>query len=117
MTAPDPTASMSPEELIAVIERGIDEDERAARAWLPFGTPDEAARNHVARYNPGRVLADVAAKREIVRRYRLLRGYPERSYDAETLTEEERTRRAGYLHALEVVLADIARPYLTQETP
>jgi hypothetical protein len=55
--------------LVAFLKARLDEDEAAAKAWLPFGNPDAAARDHVARYDPGRVLAEVDAKREVIRLY------------------------------------------------
>lgn len=54
-------------------ERQLDEDERAALAWMPFGNPTDADRDHIARRDPARVLAevergrrDIAAKRRIL---------------------------------------------------
>jgi hypothetical protein len=44
----------------------LDEDEAAAKAWLPFGNPDAAAREHIARHDPARVLREVEAKRAII---------------------------------------------------
>lgn len=55
------------DELIAFLRARLAEDEKAAHAWLPFGNPDAADREHIARHDPARVLADVAAKRAIVR--------------------------------------------------
>jgi hypothetical protein len=54
------------DDLIAFLQARLDEDERSAHAWLPFGNPDAAARDHIARHDPGRVLAEVAAKRAIL---------------------------------------------------
>lgn len=54
------------DELIAFLEARLAEDEAAANAWLPLGNPTEAQRDHIARHDPARVLADVAAKRKIV---------------------------------------------------
>lgn len=98
---------MSPDELIAVIERGLTSDEAAARAWLPFGNPDETARNHIARHDPSRVLADVESKREILAEYKSLTE----DYDETSATERAyMTSIVGFLRAL-------ARPYLDQESP
>jgi|HubBroStandDraft_4_1064222.scaffolds.fasta_scaffold586039_2 hypothetical protein len=44
----------------------LDEDEAAAKAWLPFGNPDAAQREHIARHDPARVLREVDAKRKIL---------------------------------------------------
>lgn len=55
------------DELIPFLRARLDEDERAANAWLPLGNPTAAQRDHIARHDPARVLADVAAKREILR--------------------------------------------------
>lgn len=84
MSAPDPTASMSPDELIAVIERGLDDDEQTAcgagnRRWLVednmislwpereddgfMSWPTRADARHAYRHDPSRVLADVESKR------------------------------------------------------
>jgi hypothetical protein len=54
------------DDLIAFLQARLDEDEHAANAWLPLGNPTAAERNHIARHDPARVLADVAAKRAIV---------------------------------------------------
>jgi hypothetical protein len=53
-------------DLVKFLRARLDEDEAAAKAWLPFGNPDAAARAHVARLDPGRVLAEVEAKRRII---------------------------------------------------
>ena len=57
------------DELIEFLRARLDEDERAAKAWLPFGNPDAAARAHVARHDPARVLAEVEAKRKVIHMY------------------------------------------------
>jgi hypothetical protein len=44
----------------------LDEDEAAAKAWLPFGNPDATNREHAARHDPARVLREVEAKRQIL---------------------------------------------------
>jgi Family of unknown function (DUF6221) len=54
---------------VARLKAGLDKDEAAAKAWLPFGNPDAAAREHIARQDPGRVLRRVAADRKILARY------------------------------------------------
>lgn len=52
--------------LVEFLRARLDEDEAAAKAWLPFGNPDDAARAHIARHDPARVLAEVEAKRRII---------------------------------------------------
>jgi hypothetical protein len=47
----------------------LDEDGAAAKAWLPLGNPDAAQREHIACVDPGRVLREVEAKREILAAY------------------------------------------------
>lgn len=54
-------------DLVEFLRQRLDEDERAAKAWLPIGNPDAAAREHIARHDPARVLRDVEAKRAILR--------------------------------------------------
>lgn len=54
------------DDLITWLRAQLDEDERAARAWMPFGTPTAADREHIARHDPARVLAEVDAKRRIL---------------------------------------------------
>jgi hypothetical protein len=62
---------------------------------------------HIARHDPARVLAEVAAKRAIVDRYEVLLAYAARPYD----DHPDPSRRAGYLHALVVVMEGLAQPY------
>lgn len=57
---------MTEVDLITWLRARLDDDERAAHAWLPFGNPAEADRDHIARQDPGRALAEVDAKRRIV---------------------------------------------------
>jgi hypothetical protein len=54
------------DDLIAFLNARLDEDEAAAKAWLPFGNPDAAAREHIARHDPARVLREVQAMRAIL---------------------------------------------------
>lgn len=54
------------DELVTWLRAQLDDDERAARAWLPFGNPTDADRDHFARHDPLRVLAEVDAKRRII---------------------------------------------------
>jgi hypothetical protein len=58
-------------DLVAFLNARLDEDDAAAKAWLPFGNPDAVAREHIARHDPGRVLREVAAKRAIVGLHRI----------------------------------------------
>jgi hypothetical protein len=53
-------------DISSFIAARLDEDEATAHAWLPFGNPDAAAREHIARQDPARVLRGVAAKRAII---------------------------------------------------
>lgn len=103
MTTPDPTASMSPEELIAVIERGLMADEQAARAADADDWTDEYSEfhnrggdtfPHVLRHSPARVLADVESKRAILAQY---------------------DPRFGNEFVWHPMLAALARPYLDEE--
>ena len=55
--------------LVEFLRARLDEDEAAAKAWLPFGNPDAAARVHIARLDPGRVLREVEAKRRLIADY------------------------------------------------
>lgn len=104
---------MSPDELIAVIERGLKADEEAAESthrdgcrWIVFTHyyPCDCG-------TPSRVLADVESKREVIRLY----------WDtlATIETFEHRGLAAkGYEVAAESylnVLWALARPYLGQE--
>jgi hypothetical protein len=54
------------DDLIAFLNARLDEDEAAAKAWLPFGNPDAAQREHVARRDPARVLRQVKGGRLIL---------------------------------------------------
>ena len=97
---------MSPEELIAVIERGLDADEQKARACAGDGrwTAEDIAtigpnlgvepREHMARHDPSRVLADVESKRAILAQY---------------------DPRFGNEFVWHPILAALARPYLDRE--
>ena len=62
--------------LAAFLTARIDEDEAAAKAWLPFGNPDAPAREHIARYDPGRVLREVEANRRILAEFQAQDGDP-----------------------------------------
>jgi hypothetical protein len=68
---------------------------------------EQADRDHIARHDPARVLAEVAAKRAILDRYEALLAYAARPYD----DHPDPSRRAGYLHALQVVIEGLAQPY------
>lgn len=61
--------------LLEFLRARLDEDEAAANAWLtPFSNPDTAARDHIARHDPARVLAEVGAKRRIMKLHDILGG-------------------------------------------
>ena len=60
------------EGLIAFLNARLDEDEAAAKAWLPLGNPTAMQREHIARQDPGRVLREVEAKRVILGRHKPL---------------------------------------------
>ena len=60
--------------LVEFLKARLNEDEQAAKAWLPFGNPDAAAREHIARHDPARVLAEVEAKRRILDEYEQATG-------------------------------------------
>lgn len=122
MSTTERAADMTPEELIAAIQAGLDADEQAAREagnrrWLVedntislwpedecdgFMTwPTRADARHAARWEPQRVLAEVEAKREI-----LAEHYPVDPCDAHDAAF--RTVACGTLIAL-------ARPFLDRE--
>jgi hypothetical protein len=69
------------DDLVAFISRCVDEDERVALAcrdeefWGPGEDVPVPARRHIARHDPARVLAEVAAKREILRDYEEMFGF------------------------------------------
>lgn len=158
MTTPDPLASMTPEELIAVVTRGLNADEATAHAaaretptdtgvhphhWRyeqlrdgPAGEPggyvldiardsivdvgfmdDDVLRpaeaEHIARHDPGRVLADVESKRAILAEHTPARGV------CRTCTEPmyDPARPLDPVPAPCLTLRSLARPYLDQETP
>jgi uncharacterized protein DUF6221 len=53
------------DDLTAFVTARLDEDEAAAKAWLPFGNPDAAQRDHIARHDPARALREVASLRAL----------------------------------------------------
>ncbi len=59
----------SPSEIVEFLKARLDEDEAAAKAWLLFGNPDATQREHTARHDPARVLAEVEAKRRRLARH------------------------------------------------
>lgn len=63
------------DDLVTWLRAQLAEDERAARAWLPFGNPTDADRDHIARHDPVRMLADVDAKRRILDLHAPVNGY------------------------------------------
>lgn len=56
-------------DLVEFLRARLDEDEKAAKAWLPFGNSDAADRDHIARHDPARVLREVDAKRRLIQLY------------------------------------------------
>ena len=60
-------------ELVEFLRQRLADDEAAAKAWLPFGNPDAAAREHIARHDPGRMLRDVEGGRRLVEQYEAMR--------------------------------------------
>lgn len=75
MSADERAEAMSPDELIAIIKRGLDEDERIAEAAAGRGGPhwpnsDSEPRSpqleHARRHDPARILAEVQSKRELL---------------------------------------------------
>lgn len=124
MSAGERAASMSPEELIAVVTRGLDADEETAREagnrrWLVednmislwpedehdgfMSWPTRADARHAYRHDPSRVLADVESKRAI-----LAEHYPVDPCDAHD---------AAFRTVACPTLIALARPYLDQDTP
>jgi hypothetical protein len=57
---------MTAMDVVEFLRARLDEDEAAAKAWLPFGNPNAEQRQHVASHDPARVLADVESKRGVV---------------------------------------------------
>jgi hypothetical protein len=109
-------------ELVAFVTARLDEDEAVATAAgrMPWDTAvggaifvatalaryvasveREADRQHIARHDPARVLADIAAKRRLVR-------------SAQILLEDEGTGPSAYCLALEILDA-VARPHADHE--
>lgn len=86
---------MSPEELIAVIERGMEADERDASDIHDLSVDRYMGGDCICDY-PSRVLADVESKREILAQY---------------------DPRFGNDFVWHPILAALARPYLDREAP
>jgi hypothetical protein len=71
----------------------LDEDQAAAEAWsTPFSNPTAEQREHIARHDPARVLAEVDAKRRII-------------VECESLIDDPAVR------AMETALCLLALPY------
>lgn len=62
------------DDLVAFLRARLDEDERAAKLWLPFGNPHPEYTEHIARHDPARVLREVEAKRRIIDEHREISG-------------------------------------------
>ena len=131
--ATDTLESMTPDELVAVITAGLDADEQAAREagrrrarratrrWLVedntislwpedehdgfMAWPTRADARHAYRHDPSRVLADVAAKREIIAEYRSVSNDFDESNDVDR----------AYMTSMTFTLRMLARPYLALE--
>jgi hypothetical protein len=117
---------MTQDELIAVIEQGLEADERAARAASPnpWKDPDELDgaeallftredAYHIYRHDPARVLADVQAKREVVRLCRDTLDMIEMLNGNGIEAKAHEVAAESYLN----VIREFARPYLEQDTP
>ncbi|MFC9973568.1 DUF6221 family protein [Spirillospora sp. NPDC127200] len=63
---------------------------------------------HIAANNPPAVLTDLTAKRIILARYLELQQRHAQMADREPADGYTRATRAGYIHALEIVLRDLA---------
>lgn len=137
MSATESLASMTPDELIAVITAGLDADEQAAlnaprgpwryererftvtnggypiASWrhtssLADGSPLlDRTGEHMERFDPSRVLADVESKRKIVAGCKATLDYAEGMSDLD---------HYGALGLAEETLVALARPYLDQDT-
>jgi hypothetical protein len=98
------------DDLIAFVAARLNEDEAAAKAWLPLGNPTTMQREHIARHDPGRVLREVAAMRAIVDGCEEAALHP---YDLpEGVTDgrddSERSRDEAVLEAMEAVAGALA---------
>jgi hypothetical protein len=93
-------------DLVEFLTARLDEDEAAARAWLPIGNPDAAAREHIARHDPARVLREVAAKRAILAGHSTVTGWnwPDQSDGSVQMDYVEALRRT--LRHLAAVYSD-----------
>jgi hypothetical protein len=85
--------------LVEFLRARLDEDEAAAKAWLPFGNPDTAQREHIARHDPARVFREVEAQRQFLDFAVRTRDLAERQ-PTEGQARELRAKWAAYLTAL-----------------
>ncbi|WP_422744313.1 DUF6221 family protein [Micromonospora sp. WMMD754] len=92
------------DDLVTWMRQQLDDDERAARAWLPLGNPAAADREHIARHDPARVLAEVDAKRRVID---VLRGFePNDEWSTQPDMGLRQNNAAGALRALALPYAD-----------
>lgn len=98
---------MTTPSIIDWLRAALDEDERAALAWMPFGNPTASQRDHIARYDPWRVLAEVQSKRAILDLCALARRKADQLDEGEVMAAA-RAWRAG---ALEQVVKLLTEPY------
>jgi hypothetical protein len=93
-------------ELVEFLRQRLDEDEAAAKAWLPIGNPDAAQREHIARHDPARVLREVDSKRRIVEQYEAMQAGVEAAAGT-ILAGAAKVRLGAYKFALKC----LALPY------
>lgn len=133
MTTPDPaeTAPVSTDALVAWLRTQLDEDERVASAVLEAGGPwysvhvlelkwglGRVDAEHIARWDPTRVLREVEAKRRLLDEYDRVRAEVEAGYlpewergKGEELELLYERRRKGFLQGLEFAILTRAAVY------
>jgi hypothetical protein len=107
--------SLPPDDLATWYRAQLDEDERVAReaegGWITLGPDPERANSvgrHAARWDPARVLAEVDAKRRIIRLYVNAKA----AYDAGSISLRNRTQDEAAEDVLGVALRALALPYV-----
>ena len=99
-------------DIVAFLSARLDEDEAAAKAWLPLGNPDAAARPHIARQDPGRVLREVEAGRRLLMAYGDALGwlddYESEECDWDISPERQRDWAQWYRGAVEGLRAAVS---------
>jgi hypothetical protein len=104
------------DDLVAWLSAQLDEDERVALAcrdeefWGPGEDVPASARRHIARWDPARVLAEVKAKREILRDYEEMYGFDLPPGVAEGRDYYERVRDEMVRAALRRCVLALAQP-------